>query len=164
MEKGKTYQQNTSALSDRGHAVPAYMLHHRRNNRLQSLAGRPYIHENYVVPSTLHQCFKYVGEDLKVHQFANKNSFHGLEAHYTDAALYALVGEEKLSKGKEISAVVPTRRRTSVKEGLQVKTAKPGNATNGMNEALQKLNQFPGIVIPTTKLNARPELPMQPQP
>lgn len=30
------------------------------------LLGRPWIHKNCAVPSTLHQCFKYVGEDLKV--------------------------------------------------------------------------------------------------
>lgn len=37
------------------------------------LLGRPWIHENYVMPSTWRQCFKYIDDDFIVkRQFANK--------------------------------------------------------------------------------------------
>lgn len=40
------------------------------------LLGRPWIHSNNVVPSALHQCFKYVDEKGQVHRvFADKKPF-----------------------------------------------------------------------------------------
>ena len=52
------------------------------------LLGRPWIHENMVVPSTLHQCFKYYknGEVRKV--LADTNPFNEAESHYVDAKFY----------------------------------------------------------------------------
>lgn len=56
------------------------------------LLGRPWIHDNFVVPSTLHQCVKYVDEKQEVHRvFADKKAFNlskGLEAYCADANLY----------------------------------------------------------------------------
>ncbi|KAJ4972338.1 hypothetical protein NE237_005437 [Protea cynaroides] len=53
------------------------------------LLGRPWIHRNLVVPSTLHQCFKYVGEEGKVHKvFVEKRPFRASESHYADATMY----------------------------------------------------------------------------
>ncbi|KAL7102131.1 hypothetical protein ACP275_08G100100 [Erythranthe tilingii] len=52
------------------------------------LLGRPWLHENGVVPSTLHQCFKYLrnGELMKVD--ANAKPFTEAESHIADAKLY----------------------------------------------------------------------------
>ncbi|XP_012830541.1 PREDICTED: uncharacterized protein LOC105951637 [Erythranthe guttata] len=52
------------------------------------LLGRPWLHENGVVPSTLHQCFKYLrnGELVKVD--ANTKPFTEAESHFADAKLY----------------------------------------------------------------------------
>ncbi|XP_012847343.1 PREDICTED: uncharacterized protein LOC105967287 [Erythranthe guttata] len=52
------------------------------------LLGRPWIHENGIVPSTLHQCFKYLrnGEMMKVD--ANAKPFTEAESHFADAKLY----------------------------------------------------------------------------
>lgn len=47
--------------------------------------GRPWIHENHVVPSTLLQFFKYVGEDLKVHtHFTDMMVLHRAEKDNMD--------------------------------------------------------------------------------
>lgn len=59
------------------------------------LLGRPWIHRNHVVPSTLHQCFKYVDEYLKVHaHFADKNPFQAVESHHADADLYKVKNDD----------------------------------------------------------------------
>ena len=53
------------------------------------LLERPWIHENFVVPFTLHQYFKYVDDDGKVCRvFADERPFKGCEAYCTDARLY----------------------------------------------------------------------------
>jgi len=53
------------------------------------LLGRPWIHANWIVPSTLHQCFKYVEDDAMVRTvFAKKQPFKGVKNHFTDALLY----------------------------------------------------------------------------
>ncbi|PIN00867.1 hypothetical protein CDL12_26634 [Handroanthus impetiginosus] len=52
------------------------------------LLGRPWLHENGVVPSTLHQCFKYSknGEIVKVD--ADTKPLTESESHFADAKLY----------------------------------------------------------------------------
>jgi len=53
------------------------------------LLGWPWIHANWIVPSTLHQCFKYVEGDTTVQTvFAEKQPFKGVENYFTDALLY----------------------------------------------------------------------------
>ncbi|KAL0420211.1 UNVERIFIED_CONTAM: hypothetical protein Slati_3044000 [Sesamum latifolium] len=52
------------------------------------LQGRPWLHENGVVPSTLYQCFKYIknGEIVKVN--ADMKPFTEAESYFADAKLY----------------------------------------------------------------------------
>ena len=47
-----------------------------------------------IVPSTLHQCFKYVEDDVMVRTvFAEKQPFKGVENYFTDALLYQKIGK-----------------------------------------------------------------------
>ncbi|MBY3556128.1 retroviral-like aspartic protease, partial [Modestobacter lapidis] len=63
------------------------------------LLGRPWIHENGVVPSTLHQCIKFVGDDGLIHRvFADKKPFKGKEVHFADSQMYKDGNEEKEEK------------------------------------------------------------------
>jgi len=58
------------------------------------LLGRPWIRANWIVPSTLHQCFKYVEDDTTVQTvFAERQPFKGVENYFTDALLYQEAGE-----------------------------------------------------------------------
>ena len=58
------------------------------------LLGRPWIHTNWIVPSTLHQCFNYVEDDAIVRTvFAEKQQCKGVETYFTDALQYQEVGE-----------------------------------------------------------------------
>src|SRR3954467_14411361 len=53
------------------------------------LLGRPWIHRNHVVPSTLHQVMKYVDAQGQVRTLvAEQRSFKGVENYFTDALLY----------------------------------------------------------------------------
>ncbi|KAJ8636225.1 hypothetical protein MRB53_010492 [Persea americana] len=53
------------------------------------LFGRPWIHENGVIPSTLHQYIKFVGNADLIHRvFADKKPFKGKEIHFTDSQMY----------------------------------------------------------------------------
>jgi len=53
------------------------------------LLGRPWIHHNAIVPSTLHQVMKYVSEDEKVRTLiAERHPFKGVENYFTDFLLY----------------------------------------------------------------------------
>ncbi|XXG82944.1 hypothetical protein AAC387_Pa10g0816 [Persea americana] len=53
------------------------------------LLGRPWIHENHVIPSMLHQCFKYVDSTVTVRrQFTDWKPFHGEGIYCSDVALY----------------------------------------------------------------------------
>ena len=53
------------------------------------LLGQPWIHGNIIVPSTLHQCMKYVNDDDEVKMVvAEKQSFKGIENYFTDSLLY----------------------------------------------------------------------------
>uniref|UniRef100_A0A2N9G8H6 Retrotransposon gag domain-containing protein n=1 Tax=Fagus sylvatica TaxID=28930 RepID=A0A2N9G8H6_FAGSY len=52
------------------------------------LLGRPWLHENGIVPSTLHQCFKY-SDGMQVKKvIANLQPFTEAESHFADAKFY----------------------------------------------------------------------------
>ena len=52
------------------------------------LLGRPWIHQNGVVSSTLHQCFKYCKNGEVKTVVADAKPFTVAEAHYADAKFY----------------------------------------------------------------------------
>jgi len=53
------------------------------------LLGRPWIHCNSIVPSTLHQVMKYVDEDENVRTLiAERHSCKGVKNYFTDSLLY----------------------------------------------------------------------------
>jgi len=53
------------------------------------LLGRPWIHRNSIVPSTLHQVIKYIDGDKKVQKLiAERHPVKGVENYFTDSLLY----------------------------------------------------------------------------
>src|SRR3954465_13563409 len=53
------------------------------------LLGRPWIHRNHIVLSTLHQVMKYVDARGQVHTLvAEQHPFKRVETHFTDSLLY----------------------------------------------------------------------------
>ena len=54
-----------------------------------SLLGRPWIHRNSIVPSTLHQVMKYTDEGGEVRTLiSEKHLFKEVENYFTDSLLY----------------------------------------------------------------------------
>ena len=53
------------------------------------LLGRPWIHANWIIPSILHQCSKYVGHDAVIRTvFIKVQPFKEVENYFTDSLLY----------------------------------------------------------------------------
>ena len=53
------------------------------------LPGRRWLHDYAIMPSTFHQCFKYIDDDGKVHRvFAFEKPFKGKEVYFTVTAMY----------------------------------------------------------------------------
>ena len=53
------------------------------------LLGRPWIHRNSIILSTLHQVIKYVDEGRKVRiLIAERHPFKGVENYLTDSLIY----------------------------------------------------------------------------
>ncbi|KAL0455728.1 UNVERIFIED_CONTAM: Retrovirus-related Pol polyprotein from transposon opus [Sesamum latifolium] len=52
------------------------------------LLGRPWFHENSVVPSTWHQCFKYYCNGIVKKVFGDNKPFTEAESHFADAKYY----------------------------------------------------------------------------
>jgi len=56
---------------------------------IDTLLGRPWIHRNSIVPSTLHQVMKYIDGGGKVWTLiAKRHPFKGVENYFTDSLLY----------------------------------------------------------------------------
>nr|XP_027083559.1 uncharacterized protein LOC113705849 [Coffea arabica] len=52
------------------------------------LLGRPWIHENEIIPSILHQCFKYCRDGIVKKVVADDKPFTEAETHFADAKFY----------------------------------------------------------------------------
>lgn len=52
------------------------------------LLGRPWLYETEVVPSTLHQCFKYYQDGVQKRVVDESQSFTKSEAYFVDAKFY----------------------------------------------------------------------------
>uniref|UniRef100_A0A2N9GV74 Reverse transcriptase domain-containing protein n=1 Tax=Fagus sylvatica TaxID=28930 RepID=A0A2N9GV74_FAGSY len=91
------------------------------------LLGRPWLHENGIVPSTLHQCFKYSDGKQVKKVIADLQPFTETESHFADAKFYlncdmvndALPEDNKRmrEKGKGHDEIPLEDSRLSRKEG-----------------------------------------------
>ncbi|KAA0055957.1 uncharacterized protein E6C27_scaffold319G00830 [Cucumis melo var. makuwa] len=78
------------------------------------LLGRPWIHGNGVVTSTLHQCFKFYQDGVKKVE-ADSNPFSEAESHFADAKFYL----KNDSSPEVVSVEVPLVNR---EDNLQLKS------------------------------------------
>src|SRR5204863_763285 len=71
------------------------------NTSYNLLLGRPWIHKNHIVPSTLHQVMKYVDAQGQVRTLvAEQCPFKGVENYFNDALLYQEAHEEDVQVKK----------------------------------------------------------------
>src|SRR5436190_23929719 len=73
------------------------------NTSYHLLLGRPWIHKNHIVPSTLHQVMKYVDAQRQVRTLvAEQHPFKRVENYFTDALLYQEEHEVVVQEKKEL--------------------------------------------------------------
>jgi len=88
------------------------------NTSYNLLLGRPWIHRNTIIPSTLHQVMKYIGENGKVRtSIAEKHPFKRVENYFTDFLLYQDSLEIDDSHSKEPTLTtkqIQSQKKTSV--------------------------------------------------
>ncbi|MBY3556112.1 hypothetical protein HGI15_22530, partial [Modestobacter lapidis] len=91
-----------------------------------------------VVPSTLHQRIKFVGNDGLVHRvFADKKPFKGKEVHFADSQMYKDENEEK------------EKETASFAESLQKDKGKAPQQSPEENQPsgkIEEINQSPFVV------------------
>ena len=105
------------------------------------LLGRPWIHENVVVSSTLHQCLKYYQEGVKVIQDDTK-PFTEAESHFKDAKFYMDEDTVPEALPKEIKS---TGKATPKKKGWQ---AMPKEQEGGAMPSSRKNDDEPDTLSP----------------
>ncbi|XP_070022412.1 uncharacterized protein [Nicotiana sylvestris] len=84
------------------------------------LLGRPWTHENKVVPSTYHQCLKYYEGEVEKKIVANDEPFIEAESHFTDAKFYlknCIMKEIKVDDGMKSKNDEPITKRAEVTIG-----------------------------------------------
>ena len=81
--------------------VTVYMIDADTSYNL--LLGRPWIHRNHIVPSTLHQVMKYMDAHSQVRTLvAEQRPFKGVENYFTDALLYQEAHEIVVQEKEEL--------------------------------------------------------------
>ncbi|KAA0061095.1 retrotransposon protein putative ty3-gypsy sub-class [Cucumis melo var. makuwa] len=106
------------------------------------LLGRPWIHENGIVTSTLHQCFKFYKQGIRKVD-ADSRPFTKAESHFADAKFYTK--SEDVSE--TISTEVPVTKGTFKNEQEMI-TSKKSNKGDALN------SQQNGESTTETKLRA----------
>ncbi|KAG9450288.1 hypothetical protein H6P81_010253 [Aristolochia fimbriata] len=87
------------------------------------LLGRPWLHSNGVVPSTLHQCFKYWENGEQKTVYADESPFTEAEASFADAKYYLTTKPALWSNQAANIEDTPTQA-TSSKPPMQAETPK----------------------------------------
>lgn len=78
------------------------------------LLGRPWIHDNGVVPSTLHQCFKYSRDGMVKKVCADDKPFTEAEAYIADAKYYIRKNDESPKVPPSTEKKVQNPRRVRI--------------------------------------------------
>ena len=94
----------------------------------KKLLGRPWIHENGVVTSTLHQCFKFYKQGVRKVDAVTK-PLSKAESHFADAKFYTK--DDDVSE--VISSEVPVAKGTYKLKQIKIITKKSneGDTLNG---------------------------------
>ncbi|KAM2589171.1 hypothetical protein TB1_046128 [Malus domestica] len=96
------------------------------------LLGRPWIHVNGVVPSTLHQCLKFYREGVKV-IYGDTKPFTEAESHFADAKFYMdedMVPETLPKEIKSMGKTTPKKQEWQAVPKKQEEEAMPSSSKN----------------------------------
>ncbi|KAM2282451.1 hypothetical protein ACFXTI_031664 [Malus domestica] len=96
------------------------------------LLGRPWIHANGVVPSTLHQCLKFYREGVKM-IYGDTKPFTEVESHFADAKFYMdedMVPEALPKEIKSMGKATPKKYEWQAMPKKQEREAMPSSSKN----------------------------------
>ncbi|KAM1201783.1 hypothetical protein ACFX2J_017829 [Malus domestica] len=97
------------------------------------LLGRPWIHANGVVPSTLHQCLKFYQEGVKV-IYGDTKPFTEAESHFADAKFY--MDEDMVLEAlpKEIKSTGKATRKKQEWQAMPKKQEEEAMSSSSKND------------------------------
>ncbi|KAL0401877.1 UNVERIFIED_CONTAM: hypothetical protein Slati_4217600 [Sesamum latifolium] len=102
------------------------------------LLGRPWLHENSVVPSTWHQCFKYCRKCTVRKVLGDSKPFTEAESHFFDAKYYI----EDATKGKEV--LLPEKPKSYNSQ-----------SSRKNDSSAIKVELLKGLTLPLTQINMK---------
>ncbi|KAL0449509.1 UNVERIFIED_CONTAM: hypothetical protein Slati_1507300 [Sesamum latifolium] len=120
------------------------------------LLGRPWLHENGVVPSTWHQCFKYSRDGIVKKVLADDKPFTETESHFADAKYY--LGS---TKAKQDSSVGKPEQQINQDEGKTTSSAGGSENRPKMKASLEGFDSLKELVLPLTNIDARKPQPLK---
>jgi hypothetical protein len=115
------------------------------------LLGRPWLHENGVVPSTWHQCFKYCHNGVVKKVCGDSKPFTEAESHFADAKYYlnkVKTPEAGTSEKKEKQEDRLTKEDETNKMRLRSCPAKEPAIDNALKSLTLPLTQIDGKTTP----------------
>ncbi|PIM97563.1 hypothetical protein CDL12_29966 [Handroanthus impetiginosus] len=134
------------------------------NTSYHLLLGRSWLHENGVIRSTLHQCFKYVRDGIIMKVDTDTKPFTDAESYFADAKLYLDPDSVKEALPLKISSnhLVEERRVELSKLAMteaneKIDNALPDNASRGQLKALKSdscQTMKKGLVMPITNIHS----------
>ncbi|XP_057790567.1 LOW QUALITY PROTEIN: uncharacterized protein LOC131007657 [Salvia miltiorrhiza] len=127
------FEPHNRPLFDMDSAALLHVIDARTSYNM--LLGRPWLHENGVIPSTLHQCFKYYQNGTVRKVVGDHKPFTEAESHFADAQFY--LGRTKATM---VERDVPQEESGSPQE----KESRP---------------KMEGFTIPLTKIDAKKPIP-----
>lgn len=116
------------------------------------LLGRPWLHENGVVPYTWHQCFKYFQDRVVKKVLGDERPFTEAESHLVDAKYYFQNGKEKSEEDlprREFKIKNNEVKETSTVHKGQSKVELPLQEMDPLKEMTLLLTTLEGFFRPT---------------
>ncbi|PIN10178.1 hypothetical protein CDL12_17234 [Handroanthus impetiginosus] len=128
------------------------------------LLGRPWLHENGVIPSTLHQCFKYVKDGVIMKVDADTKPFTDTESYFANAKLYLDPDSVKEVLSLKIASNHPVKEgrvklsKLAITEASgEIESPLPDNASRSQLKAFESDNcqsMKNGLVMPITNIHS----------
>ena len=104
----------------------------------KAMLGRPWIHRNGVVPSTLHQCLKYIEDGIEKRIIGDLKPFTYKEAHYSNAKFFLNEREPSKIYLKEIESQNPKVPQMNRQVKLEAEKAKSGTPVSAKSKTTWK--------------------------
>ncbi|PIN06300.1 hypothetical protein CDL12_21148 [Handroanthus impetiginosus] len=121
------------------------------------LLGRSWLYANEVIPSTLHQCFKYVKDGVIMKVDADTKPFTDAESYFADAKLYFGPDSVKEVLSLKIARRVKLSKLAITEASGEIESPLPDNTSRSQLKAFESDNcqsMKKGLVMPITNIHS----------